>query len=100
MLYAVAVSFQSSQESEWTWKSVDQIYLNSDDSSVLSGWHSKAYVYDLIKNKGKIVKVYISPYPKLIPEIYDGSTKFVRSENDDTSTDNLVQLGRKASNYK
>ncbi|WDF83878.1 hypothetical protein PQ472_12375 (plasmid) [Lacticaseibacillus pabuli] len=94
MIYADKVTFYSNDENDWTWETIDQIHLNSDDSSISSGWYDKADVYDFIENQYKVIKVDIYPYPKLIGDISSNYDKFVKSENDNTASDNLVELGR------
>ncbi len=70
---------------------IDEIFI-SDCSN--PGFFKKAVVHDhLIAHPGSIY-VDIYPYPDLIPEVSRYGEKYVRSEPNSTSNDNLLKLPR------
>lgn len=68
---------------------IDSIYLDEDYS-----YFKKADIYDYLKRYPKSIQVNIFPYPYLIPAISATGEKYVRSEANDTVTDNLLNLPR------
>lgn len=82
---------QLGKEKSITLTEIDLIYL----TGVLEeGFYSKEMVHDHIKNKPESpVHVNIEPFPKLIPAIKNGQ-KYVRSEPNETTSDNLLKLPR------
>ena len=54
----------------------------------------KADLHDHLKKNPGSIKVYISPYPDLIPAVSSKGEKYVRSEPNDTPRDNLLRLPR------
>ena len=57
-----------------------------------TGWYKKEIVYDLILNNKFEIHVNISPYPLLIPSKSFKNEKYVKTVNDDTQNDNLMNL--------
>lgn len=96
MIFADKVTFESDNEDDWTWETINQIHLASDDPSVPTDFYSKGKVYDFIEDNGKTIEVDIAPNPRLVTRKTPEGTKFVKSENDDTATDNLIRLGRRS----
>ena len=47
-----------------------------------------------LKKNPKSIKVYISPYPDVVPALSSRGEKYVRSEPNDTVRDNLLKLPR------
>lgn len=54
----------------------------------------KADIYDHLKSHPNSIYVDISPYPDLIPALSSNYEKYVRSEPNDTPSDNLLKLPR------
>lgn len=58
------------------------------------GWYKKATVHDYIKYNNGTVRVYILPYPELIPMVSSRGEKYVKSVANSTTKDNLMNLPR------
>lgn len=70
---------------------IDSIYLEGVTDN---GFYKKESVHDFLKNNpGATIQVNISPYPKLIP-VSNNNQRYVRSEANDTTADNLLKLPR------
>lgn len=54
----------------------------------------KRPIYDHLKSHPNSIYVDISPYPDLIPALSSNYEKYVRSEPNDTPSDNLLKLPR------
>jgi hypothetical protein len=68
---------------------IDEIYV---DGCTNPGFFKKSALHNyLIKNPNSI-KVYIYPYPDLVPATSYKGEKYVRSEPNDTIYDNLLKL--------
>lgn len=67
---------------------IDQIYIDG------CGWCSKSYLHDYLKKYPNSIKVYYPPYPFLIPAISSRNEKYVRSESNNITRDNLLNLPR------
>lgn len=70
---------------------IDQIYI---EDCTNPGYYKKADVYDHLKSHPNSIYVNISPYPDLIPALSSNYEKYVRSEPNDTPSDNLLKLPR------
>ncbi|MCI6004752.1 MAG: DUF3892 domain-containing protein [Blautia sp.] len=68
---------------------IDSIYMDATNS-----YWKKAEVYDFLKRYPKSIQVNIPPYPFLIPAVSSTGEKYVRSEANHTSADNLLKLPR------
>lgn len=70
---------------------IDQIYI---EDCTNPGYYKKADVYDHLKSHPNSIYVDISPYPDLVPALSSNYEKYVRSEPNDTPSDNLLKLPR------
>lgn len=70
---------------------IDQIYI---EGCTNPGYFKKATLYDYLKSNPNSIYVDISPYPYLMPALSSHNEKYVRSEPNDTPTDNLLRLPR------
>ena len=68
---------------------IDSIYIDQ-----IGTYWKKAEVYDYLKQFPKSIEVNIFPYPYLVPVMSVLGEKYVRSEANDTVTDNLLKLPR------
>ena len=68
---------------------IDSIYIDQ-----IGTYWKKAEVYDYLKQFPKSIQVNIFPYPYLVPVMSVLEEKYVRSEANDTVTDNLLKLAR------
>ena len=67
---------------------IDQVYING------SGWCDKSYLHDYLKSHPHTIKVNYHPYPYLIPRLSSHYEKYVCSEANYTTKDNLLSLPR------
>lgn len=58
------------------------------------GYFAKATLYDYLKKEPGTIQVNIYPYPNLVPALSINQEKYVRSEPNDNSNDNLLKLPR------
>lgn len=70
---------------------IDQIYIEGCQSP---GYYRKADLYDHLKAHPNTIQVNIYPYPNLMPALSSNHEKYVRSEPNDTPSDNLLKLPR------
>ncbi|MEG0382288.1 MAG: DUF3892 domain-containing protein [Christensenella sp.] len=68
---------------------IDSIFLQG---ATTNGLYKKEIVYDYLKRYPKSIQVAIYPYPYLVPVLSEQNNKYVRSEPNDTPSDNLLQL--------
>lgn len=69
---------------------IDAIYIDQAGT-----YWKKAEIYDYLKQFPKSIQVNIFPYPYLVLVVSVLREKYVRSEVNDTVTDNLLKLPRK-----
>ena len=72
---------------------IDEIFVSG------TGWNNfykKGDLHDYIKRNPGSIQVDLSPYPDLVPATspYPYSEKYVRSEPNDSTKDNLLKLPR------
>lgn len=70
---------------------IDQIYLTGAEKE---GYYKKEILYDYLKENPGSIYVNIFPYPDLVPVLSANGEKYVRSEPNDTTSDNLLSLPR------
>lgn len=70
---------------------IEEIYIDGCNNP---GYFKKSVLYDYLKKNPKSIKVYISPYPDVVPALSSRGEKYVRSEPNDTVRDNLLKLPR------
>ena len=70
---------------------IDHIYI---EGCTNPGYYKKAVVYDYLKAYTNSIYVNIYPYPNLVPALSSYYEKYVRSEPNDTPSDNLLKLLR------
>lgn len=58
------------------------------------GYYPKSEIYDYLKRNPNTIQVNINPYPNLKPVLSTYGEKYVRSEPNDTPSDNLLKLPR------
>lgn len=91
LIKATKIKMQFGKEKSSTLTEIDSIYLTGVSKD---GYYSKEKVHDFIRNNSESpVHVNISPFPKLIAAIKNGQ-KYVRSEPNETTSDNLLKLPR------
>ena len=72
-------------------KSPDSIYI---EGYPFYRFAKKSEVYDYLNQNPRTIQVAIAPYPYVIPALSAYGEKYVRSEANGTSRDNLLNLPR------
>lgn len=70
---------------------IDQIYLTGCNNE---GYFKKHILYDYLKENPGTIQVNVYPYPNLEPVLSTNNEKYVRSESNYTTRDNLLSLPR------
>ncbi len=91
MVYAKKIHMKRGCENSNTLLEIESIYLDDGQNP---GWVLKGDVYDRLKQYPGSIKVYISPYPNLIPEKSSSGEKYVKSTPNQYLRDNLLSLQR------
>ncbi|WP_206665611.1 DUF3892 domain-containing protein [Paenibacillus sp. CFBP13512] len=91
MIKATKIKMKNGKHDSNILTEIDSIYLEGVSEN---GFYTKEAVHDFLSNDPNTeIKVNISPYPKLIP-VKNNNEKYVRSESNDTTKDNLLNLPR------
>lgn len=88
---AIKIKLNSGCVSPKSCNDINQIKIR-DDSSGITAWKAKAVLYDTVKASPGSIKVDRYPYPDLVPALSKYGEKYVRSEPNDTESDNLLKL--------
>jgi hypothetical protein len=91
MLYARKIKMKSGCNNSYSTKEIAEIYV---DGCAEPGFFPKHELHDYLKKHPSSIKVSISPFPYLVPATSSSGEKYVRSEPNDTSRDNLLKLPR------
>ena len=91
MMYAKKIKMQYGCSNSNNVQEIAEIYVDGCNNP---GFFKKADLHDYLKKNSGSIKVYISPYPDLIPAVSSRGEKYVRSEPNDTPRDNLLRLPR------
>lgn len=70
---------------------IDSIYLIGCKDE---GFYKKEVLYDYLKKNPGTIQVDIYPYPNLIPAISSKNEKYVKTEANSSTQDNLLSLPR------
>lgn len=70
---------------------IDEIYLQGNG---IEGYYRKGVVHDHVKKYPGSIEVALSPYPKVVAAESIYGEKYVRSQANNTTRDNLLQLPR------
>lgn len=90
MMYATKIKMKYGCEHMNSCVEIDEIYL---EGAKEEKFYKKSLLHDAIK-QGKTIKVKLGVYPDLIAAISSNNEKYVRSEPNDTTSDNLLSLPR------
>ena len=91
MIYATKIKMKPGCYSHNDLTEIDQIFLEGD------GYYrfvNKAEVHEKVKWYPGSVKVNIYPYPNVVDAVSAYGEKYVRSQSNTTSSDNLLRLPR------
>ncbi len=72
-------------------REIDQIYVDGCNDP---GYFKKETLHDYLNRYPNSIQVNISPFPYLIPRTSTNGEKYVASEPNDTTEDNLLKLPR------
>lgn len=91
MMYAKKIKMQAGCAYSNNTQEIAEIYLDGCDNP---GFFPKATLHDYLNKNPNSIKVYIAPYPYVVPATSSRGEKYVRSEPNDTPNDNLLKLPR------
>lgn len=91
MFYATKIRMCPGCQSSNACTEIDSIYLEGGDTYQ---FYKKAALYDHVKQHPNTIRVKRGAEPYLIPAVSRAGEKYVRSEPNDTSNDNLLKLPR------
>lgn len=90
-MLAIKIKMMPGCDQSYRLSEIDEIYLNGCSQD---GYYKKAVVHDYVKNNPGSIQVSISPYPNLVPAVSTTGEKYVRSQSNDSTQDNLLSLPR------
>lgn len=91
MLYATKIKMKTGCEHSNSTLEIADIYISG---GLNPGFASKEAIHNHLKINPKTICVNIPPYPYLVPVTSVTGEKYVRSQANDTSSDNLLKLLR------
>ena len=91
MILAKKIRMKSGCYSSNSLLEIDEIYL---EGKYMNGFYKKGAVYDSLISSPHSIQVDHSPYPYLLPALSSRGEKYVRSEANDSTADNLLKLPR------
>ena len=91
MIYATKIKMKTGCYYHDDLTEIDEIYLQGDG---FGGYYKKSIVHDFVKTYPGSVAVNIYPYPKVVDVVSIYGEKYVRSQANSTTRDNLLQLPR------
>ena len=92
MMYATKIKMRPGCSNSQNLIEIDSIYIV--DGSRYSGYCKKESLCDYLSENPRTIKVDITPYPFLVPAISSLGEKYVRSESNGYTHDNLLSLPR------
>jgi len=91
-MYAKKIKMQQGCSSSYNTQEIAEIYIDGCDKP---GFYPRATLHDYLVKNPNSIKVSIPPnYPYLLPATSVNDVKYVRSEPNDTTHDNLLKLPR------
>lgn len=91
MMYATRIKMCQGFQNSINCVDIDSIYLEGNNTNQ---FYKKASVYDHLKQHPNTIRVKSGVEPYLIPALSVKNEKYVRSEPNDTTNDNLLKLPR------
>lgn len=91
MMYAKKIKMKYGCSNSNNVQEIEEIYIDGCNNP---GYFKKSVLYDYLKKNPGSIKVYISPYPDVLPALSSRGEKYARSEPNDTERDNLLKLPR------
>ena len=90
-MYATKIKMKTYCKASMNLTEIEEIYITGN---ALNGYYKKEYLYTYLQMYPDSIKVNIYPYPNLVPAQSKYGEKYVRSQPNDTQTDNLLKLPR------
>lgn len=91
MMYATKIRMCLGCNNSSSCNDIDSIYL---EAAKEEKFYSKGSIYDYLKKNPDTIKVKLGDYPYLLPALSSKGEKYVRTESNDTASDNLLKLPR------
>ena len=91
MMYAKKIKMETGNYYSNNIQEIDKIYV---DGCSNPGYFEKESLYDYLKKNPGSIRVFISPFPEIVPALSSRGEKYVRSEPNDSIFDNLLRLPR------
>ena len=91
MMYARKIRMKPSCYYSNDLTEIDEIYVDGCNNP---GYFKKAVLYDHLVSIPGTIRVAIAPYPNVLPAKSFRGEKYVRSESNGTTRDNLLSLPR------
>lgn len=89
MMYATKIRMNRGANSPFYCTDIDSIYL---EGAKEERFYEKGVLHDFIEKNPDSIRVKLGEQPYLIPAISSRGEKYVRSEPNDTTNDNLLKL--------
>ena len=90
-MYATKIQMKPGCRTSNNLHEIDSIYI---EGYPFYRFAKKSEVYDYLNQNPRTIQVAIAPYPYVIPALSAYGEKYVRSEANGTSRDNLLNLPR------
>lgn len=90
-MYATKIQMKPGCRTSNNLQEIDSIYI---EGYPFYRFAKKSEVYDYLNQNPRTIQVAIAPYPYVIPALSSYGEKYVRSEANGTSRDNLLNLPR------
>lgn len=91
MMYATQIKMKQGCSSSNNVQEISEVYLEGCQAP---GFYKKEGIHDYLLKNPNSIQVKISPFPFMLPAISVRGEKYVRSEPNDTTRDNLLSLPR------
>ena len=90
-MYATKIKMKLGCYYSYNLTEIDMIYI---EDCAEPAFYDKAVIHDYVKEHPGSIQVKIYPYPNLIPSVSPFGEKYVRSEANSYTHDNLLKLPR------
>lgn len=90
-MYATAIKMQSHKSYSNDLTEIDSIYI---EGCATPGFFSKEVIHDYLRDNPGSISVKLYPYPQLIPATSIYGEKYVKSQANASTSDNLLKLPR------
>lgn len=91
MIYAKKIKMNYGYANSYNCVDINSVYIVGDG---FYGYQTKGYIYDYLKAHPNSIRVDRGVEPYVVPALSSKNEKYVRSEPNDTASDNLLALPR------